>query len=170
MQRPVVTPADDEHIAKLLPHCSEGLKALILLMTYTGLRTGEALRVKAEDVKDGYVFVRKTKNGQPRMVPAPIGWEYPRQGFGFTSTQGVGSALRRVSVHAGIVYKDGHELGRHAFAARWLNAGGSLKGLKEAGGWEKLAIVDQIYGHLEQSQVHEFMRELSKKREKPDES
>lgn len=160
-QRPAVTPADDAHIAALLPHCSEGLRALIVLMTYTGLRTGEALRVKAEDVKDGFIAVGITKNGRPRMVPVPNEWAYPDGGWGFATTQGVGRAIRRASTRAAVEYRDGHELGRHAFAARWLRNGGSLKALKEAGGWEKLAIVDQTYGHLEISKVHDFMRALS---------
>ena len=162
--KPVVTPADDVHIAKLLPHCSEGLAALITLMTYTGLRTGEALRVKREDCKDGYVTVGITKNGEPRMVPAPSQWTFPAGGFGFSTTQGVGRALRRAHVAAQLPYRDGHELGRHAFAARWLGRGNSIKGLKEAGGWKKLAVVDQSYGHLEQTAVHDVMRELSRKK------
>jgi integrase len=163
-QKPIVTPADDEHIARLLPHCSEGLAALITLMTYTGLRTGEALRVKKEDVKDGYVGVGTTKNGEPRRIPVPDGWSYPDNGFGYKTTQGVGRALRSASKGAKIVYRDGHEIGRHAFAARWLASGNSIKGLKEAGGWKKLAVVDQSYGHLEQTAVHETMRELSRKK------
>lgn len=162
--KPVVRPADDEHIAKLLPHCSEGLRALIILMTYTGLRTGEALRVKQEDVKDGYIIVGKTKNGQPRMVPTPAAWEYPDNGFGFGTTQGVGRAIRQASLRAGVRYLDGHELGRHGFAARWLANGGSLKALQEAGGWEKLGTVSDHYSHLEQSDVHAFMRKLSEKK------
>lgn len=166
--RPVVTPADDEHIAKLLPHCSEGLRALIVLMTYTGLRTGEALRVRREHIRDGYIQVAQTKNGQPRMVPVPDGWEIPACGFGFKSTQGVGRAIRVASRLAGVNHRDGHELGRHAFAARWLRSGGSIKALKEAGGWEKLAIVDETYGHLEQSAVHDFMRGLSVQKKRGD--
>lgn len=162
--KPVVTPASDEHIAALLPHCSEGLRALITLMTYTGLRTGEALRVKKEDCKDGHVYIYKTKNDEPRMVPIPIGWTWPPDGFGFKTTQGVGRALRRAHQRAGLHYKGGHVLGRHAFAARWLKAGFSIKGLKEAGGWKKLAVVDQSYGHLEQTAVHDTMRELSRKK------
>ena len=162
--KPIVTPADDEHIARLLPHCSDGLAALITLMTYTGLRTGEALRVKKEDCKDGYVSVGFTKNGEPRSVPAPNAWNYPKSGFGYSSTQGVGRALRKAHKKAGIPYRDGHELGRHAFAARWLKEGHSIKGLKEAGGWKKLAVVDQSYGHLEQTAVHDTMRELSRKK------
>jgi len=164
--RPLVAPADDKHIEALLPHLPPGLVALILLMTYTGLRTGEALRVRPEDVRDGYVHVGRTKNGEPRMVPLPEGWEYPSGGFGYTTTQGVGAALRRAHKAARLPYRDGHELGRHAFAARFLRAGGSIKALKEAGGWKKLAVVDQSYGHLELSDVHEFMRGLSRKRAK----
>lgn len=162
--KPMVTPADDEHIAKLLPYCSEGLAALINLMTYTGLRTGEALRVKKEDCKDGYIAIGKTKNGEPRLVPAPQGWTFPAQGFELSTTQGVGRAILRASKAASIEYRDGHELGRHAFAARWLRGGHSIKGLKEAGGWKKLAVVDQSYGHLEQTAVHDTMRELSRRK------
>lgn len=162
--KPIVTPADDEHIAKLLPHCSEGLAALITLMTYTGLRTGEALRVKREDVKDGYVTVEHTKNGKPRRIPVPHQFNFPKGGFGFSTSQGVGRALRAAHTRAELPYRDGHELGRHAFAFRWLGAGNSLKGLKEAGGWDTLKIVDEIYGHLEQSPIHDTMRELSRKK------
>jgi integrase len=165
--KPQITPADDAHIAALLPHLPDGLAALITLMTYTGLRTGEALRVTPADIRDGYAHVGKTKNGESRMVPLPEGWAYPAGGWGYTTSQGVGGALRRISAAAGLPYRDGHELGRHAFAARFLKAGGSIKALKEAGGWKKLAVVDSSYGHLELTDVHEFMRGLSRNLAKP---
>lgn len=161
-EKPGVTPADDAHLAALMPHLSPGLAALITLMTFTGLRTGEALRVTASDCRDGYAYVRRTKNGEPRMAPLPEGWTYPANGWGYTTTQGVGAALRRAHKAAGLPYRDGHELGRHAFAARFLKAGGSIKRLKEAGGWKKLSVVDDRYGHLEMTEVHDFMRGLSK--------
>lgn len=164
--KPEITPADDKHLDALLPHLPEGLAALITLMTYTGLRTGEALRVAEADIQDGFALVGRTKNGEPRMVPLPEGWEWPSGGWGITTTQGVGKALRRAHKAAGLPYRDGHELGRHAFAARFLKAGGSIKRLKEAGGWKKLAVVDERYGHLEMTDVHDFMRELSRKRVK----
>lgn len=166
VQKPTVTPATDEHIEKLLPYCSEGLAALIVLMTYTGLRTGEALRVTNDDCFDGFVHVADTKNGEPRMAPIPHGFRIPDGGFGFETTQGVGKALRRAHKKAGLPYRDGHELGRHTFAARWLASGGSIKSLKEAGGWKKLAVVDDNYGHLERTAVHKKMRDLSKNRAK----
>lgn len=162
--KPIVTPASDEHIAALLPHCSEGLAALITLMTYTGLRTGEALRVTEKDIKNGYIQVGKTKNGRPRSIPVPENFTYPQAGFGFQSTQGVGRALRKASRLAGLQYLDGHEVGRHAFAFRWLGAGGTIKGLQEAGGWESYVVVAKSYGHMEKSHHHDTMRELSRKK------
>jgi integrase len=162
--KPVVTPASDDHIDRLLPHLAEGLRALILMMTFTGLRTGEALRVRPEDVRDGYIHAGHTKNGEPRMVPAPEGWAYPAGGWGYTTTQGVGGALQRAHKAAGLPYRDGHELGRHGFAARWLKSGGSMKGLQIAGGWKKFSIPADIYGHLEITDVHDRMRQLSRKK------
>ncbi|HLO78156.1 MAG TPA: tyrosine-type recombinase/integrase [Magnetospirillum sp.] len=166
-ERPQVSPADDAHLDKLLPHLADGLMRLVWLMTYTGLRTGEALRVRPGDIRDGYAVVGKTKNGEPRMVPIPEGWEYPAGGWGYSTTQGVGKALRAAHKAAGLPYRDGHELGRHAFAARFLKAGGNIKRLKEAGGWKKLSVVDDAYGHLEMTDVHDFMRGLSRNRAKP---
>ena len=46
-------------------------------------------------------------------------------------------------------------------------AGGGIKQLKEAGGWKKLAVVDQTYGHLEMTDVHDFVRGLSRNFAKP---
>ena len=100
------------------------------------------------------------------MVPVPHGWEWPLGGWGVSTTQGVGKALRRAHRAAGLPYRDGHELGRHAFAARWLRAGKGMKGLQIAGGWKKFSIPADIYGHLEISDVHQQMRELSKIRAK----
>jgi integrase len=162
--KPIVTPATDEHIAKLLPHCSEGLAALITLMTYTGLRTGEALRVTENEIRDGYICIGKTKNGESRLVPVPSDWRWPVGGFGFKTTQGVGRAIRQASKRAELPHRDGHQLGRHAFAARWLASGNSIKGLKEAGGWKKLAVVDESYGFMERTDIHDKMRELSRKK------
>jgi len=165
--KPQINPADDAHLTKLLPHLSEGLHRLVWLMSFTGLRTGEALRITEGDIRDGFALAGKTKNGDPRMVPLPEGWTWPAGGWGYTTTQGVGKALRRAHKAAGLPYRDGHELGRHAFAARFLKAGGSIKRLKEAGGWKKLAVVDETYGHLEMTEVHDFVRGLSENFAKP---
>jgi integrase len=160
--KPVVSPASDDHIRTLLPHLPSGLRELVLLMTFTGLRTGEALEVTSNDVRNGFVYVAKTKNDEPRMVPIPEDWSFPECGWGYKSSQGVGKALRRAHAAAGLPYRDGHELGRHAFAARWLASGKGMKGLQLAGNWKKFSIPADIYGHLEITDIHAQLRELSK--------
>ena len=85
--KPIITPASDEHIEKLAPHLALGLRALIIMMTFTGLRTGEALEVNEGDVWDGYIHIPNMKNGEPCMVPIPEDWDWPPGGWGYTYTQ-----------------------------------------------------------------------------------
>lgn len=56
-------------------------------------------------------------------------------------------------------YMSSHKLGRHAFAARLLAEGKSLKFVAEAGGWKSINIVSEKYGHLERSAVDDRLRE-----------
>lgn len=44
-------------------------KALIALSAYTGLRLGEVLKLRKEDVKGGVIVARDTKNGTDRIIP-----------------------------------------------------------------------------------------------------
>lgn len=159
--------ATDDYIRKLLPHCGPHLKAFILTLTYTGLRSGELLRLTPDQMKlrDGWLFVPKTKSGDPAMVPLP-----PEAATALTECGGVfpwGSvpaavkALRRACSVAGIPYLRFHALGRHAFAARLLAAGYDIKTVKEAGRWAGVGIVDTYYGHLEQRRVHGAMLAVS---------
>jgi integrase len=162
-EKPIITPATDKHLERLWPFLRPSIQALISLMTFTGLRTGEALKVTEADCRDGFVHVGKTKNGEPAMVPIPEGWEFPAGGWGVSTTQGVGKILRKAHTKAGLPYRDGHELGRHAFAARMLADGATLKEVQEGGRWKKLTVVSERYGHLEKAKVHDHMRALSRR-------
>jgi integrase len=44
-------------------------KALIALSAYTGLRLGEVLKLRRQDVRDGVIVARDTKNGTDRIIP-----------------------------------------------------------------------------------------------------
>lgn len=56
--------------AKLIKHASTPrAKALIALSAYTGLRLGEVLKLKPEDVRGDVIIARDTKNGTDRIVP-----------------------------------------------------------------------------------------------------
>lgn len=66
-QRREVTP---DMLDKLIQHASTPrAKALIALSGYTGLRLGEVLKLKPEDVKGGVIVARDTKNGTDRIIP-----------------------------------------------------------------------------------------------------
>ena len=56
-------------------------------------------------------------------------------------------------------YLSSHQVGRHAFAARLLADGQSLKVVMEAGGWSGIQIVNEAYGHLERSHIDKALRE-----------
>jgi integrase len=44
-------------------------KALIALSAYTGLRLGEVLKLRPQDVRNGVIHVRDSKTGEDRFVP-----------------------------------------------------------------------------------------------------
>ena len=158
----------------LLAEAGPNLKAWVLVSTYTGLRASEMLRQRRPDYRQrpGWVAIGKTKNGTSAFVPLPpvamdaVEATMPaglEPVFGFRTVQGVNSALRRAAKRAGVPYLSTHQIGRHTFAARLLNAGHDIKTVKEAGRWKKLAVVDERYGHLEIRTVHEAMLKVAGK-------
>jgi site-specific recombinase XerD len=74
--------------------------------------------------------------------------------------------LKRAAKRAKLKYLSPHKIGRHAFAARMLSQGYNLKTVKEAGGWASLSVVNDNYGHFEQSHAHEAMLNAAQKRAK----
>lgn len=152
----------EEHVGRLLQRLPYAMACMLALMTATGLRTGEAYRIKREDIRDGVITIWKTKNGRPREIVVPDGWEYPEEGWNFTKPQ-FWTAVRETQRAAldGLVHRV-HELGRHAFAARFLRAGNDIKRLQEAGGWETLAVPAKIYGHISKSETHKEVKRLAR--------
>jgi integrase len=169
VERKPVDWATDDYLDALTPHCSPRLAALVQFMTETAVRVGEAIRLLPDDFtrSPGWAHVGKTKSGKPRMVPLSASMQLavaaimPAEPFarifGYTSRWSVNNALRRAARRARLKYLSPHKIGRHAFAARLLGQGHTLKTVKEAGGWASLSVVDDNYGHLEQSHAHEAM-------------
>ena len=175
-REPVVW-ATDDYLDRLLPHCHPRLRALVIVMTDTGLRISEALRLIPADfsMRRGWINIGRMKNGEAAFVPisestlATVDAIMPdgiQPVFGTTWRQNVNQALKRVAMRAGLPYLSTHKIGRHAFAARLLGEGYDIKMVKEAGRWKDLGIVDRNYGHLEQRQVHDAMRKVAEKRAK----
>lgn len=142
------------------------LCALLLFVTLTGRRVGEAIGLKNGAIKDGWVTIPKTKTGKPVHVKVPeICLEYlsapnpkgytgggSKHLFGYHSLQSAHVALTHACKKAGVPKFGFHAAGRHSFATRALKAGKSTKWVKEAGGWDSIRSLDR-YLHLEQSEV-----------------
>lgn len=168
------------------------LGALIIFLTLTGRRVGEAIALTEKDVDYGTspptVTIGRTKTGVSVVVAMPAlcldlladrdhyycakGVGQPSQRlFGYASLQAAHVALRRTCERAKIPFYGFHALGRHSFATRCLKAGWSLKEVAEAGGWAGIGVVASRYLHLEQQDVQRRVEELgaewSKRRTEP---
>jgi integrase len=144
----------------------------VLLITFSGARASECCNLSDEDGDVDWerrtALLRRTKNGKPRTVVLPeLVYKalLPLKGakgplFGFSQRWSLNQALGRACKRAGLSRMTSHKVGRHAFAARHLKNGRTLKELQEAGGWspKSLPMLAEIYGHLEQSHIDEMVR------------
>lgn len=172
--RKVVEPAPAEWFPVFFAHAHYRIAVVVLFLTTTGARVSEACRLRVSDFypETQKALLRLTKNGKPRMVPlTPELTEFMQRLivaenlgpddvlFGYAARWSVNQAIERVCAAAGIKYFSSHKLGRHAFAARLLEGGSSLKQVQDAGGWSSIQIVAEAYGHLEANPIHQLMRD-----------
>lgn len=164
--------ADEAWLAALLACANPRLALAVLLLTTTGARVGEACRLVWGDVDlaRGVALLRQTKSGRSRQVglaaglvallaaARPADATSEDRVLGYADRWSVNQALRRAARRAGIRVLSSHQVGRHAFAARLLADGASLKAVQEAGGWASIQIVAGTYGHLEASHVDAAVR------------
>jgi integrase len=159
--------------------------AALLFITLTGCRTGEAQKLELrhlfldQNTDTGSALIMDRKNDDPLQVAlAPLLVKalrehlnklHERHGFNaqpetkvfqFDTRYGLPQMIARARRRAGLPHFRPHQIGRHAFASRFLNNGGTTKQLQEAAGWKSFAHVDYTYGHLEKAAVHRFVAEI----------
>lgn len=184
----VVPVLSDDQLRRLVKAC-EGKtlrdrrdEALVRLMLETGLRAGEvvALRLEDVDVGGGTLLVRRGKGGAGRLVPfsaqtarALDRYLRLRRGHVLADTSalwlgersqglhydGLYRALRKRAVTAGIPRFSPHQL-RHTAASRWLAAGGSEGGLMAVAGWRRRDMIDRYAAATRASRAIEEARGL----------
>lgn len=169
-KREAVEHAPEDWFAAFFAAAHFRIAAVVLFLTTTGTRVSEACRLTVGDcVLTGdrpVARLRRTKSGQPRVVPLTGvlvqamealvqrgGLTQADRVFGYANRWCVNTAIRRICARAGIRYYSSHKLGRHAFAARLLANGRTLKEVAEAGGWASISLVSNVYGHLEHRAV-----------------
>jgi integrase/recombinase XerD len=167
----VIPVLSDDELRRLVKACDGRTlrdrrdEAIIRLMLESGLRAGEcvALRVEDVDLGGGTLLVRRGKGGAGRLIPfsaqaarALDRYLRLRRGHALAAEpnlwlsdnssrlgyDGMYRALRRRARAAGISRFSPHVL-RHTAASRWLAAGGSEGGLMAVAGWRRRDMLDR---------------------------
>lgn len=162
----------DEFVSAFLDkcHCPE-LRALVALMTTTGVRCIEALRIEKAQIDREAMEIRlrpdqtKTKTGRSLALTGQCLQyldatpESPRHRlFHWVRTGNVDSAINTTTKEAGMEHTSAHRIGRHSFAERMLRLGHDCHTVAKMGGWGSLTTFVKRYGHLEQKKVDADVR------------
>lgn len=152
----------DSEIKALLAECPDYLHRIVMCALHTGMRRGEILSLKWDQVRNGFIYLSKTKTKEPRQIPindelAAVFGEIRRkqhlkcdhvftyQGKPLGNLKkSFKSALRR----AGIQDFRFHDL-RHTFASQIIMRGGTLKDVQEILGHKTMTMTLR-YAHLSQ--------------------
>src|SRR5262249_11911742 len=133
---------------------------LLIVLCYTGMRLGEALKLTWDDVRleEGFAYVADTKNGGPRAVFLPqvavdqmrsLSRHATGRVFRFVKSGHLYSLLKTVAFKAGINLpeRSAFHIFRHTYAT-WMRreAGLDTKGLVATGDWKDRKRADR-YEH-----------------------
>lgn len=165
--RPVLEYARGDYLPRLRQVLSPVEDACVLFLTLTGERTSATADLTWDKVDLERRRVElMTKTGPQSIALHPdlhnallAIWTPASSGrvFGYTTRWGISQMLERRQKQAGLPRLAPHKIGRHTFASRILNAGGSVKDVQIAGRWKSSQLVMETYGHLEQSRVDEIV-------------
>jgi len=150
-----------EECKALIDCCASHLRPIVTVALHTGMRRGEILRLKWDqvDLRHHFILLDKTKNGERREIPInttleklfdsiPRGFESE---YVFTDKEGkpygeVKHSFQTALKKAGIQDFRFHDL-RHTFASHLVMAGIDLTSVKELLGHKSLTMTLR-YAHL----------------------
>jgi integrase len=154
--------ADDE-INALLAECPAHLKPIVSCAILTGMRRAEILSLKWDQVRNGFIYLSKTKTNESRQIPVSDALEAvfreirgkqhltSEQVFTFRGEaiqDNTKKAFNAAVKRAGLVDFHFHDL-RHTFASQVLLNGGTLKDVQELLGHKTMTMTLR-YSHLTQ--------------------
>lgn len=143
------------------------------LLLATGMRKSEALGLLWGEIRDGALYLTRTKSGKPRWVPLteqaqallPARPEAATDDDlvfvgrdGGSAKNNFDRAWRAARRDAGLPWLRVHDL-RHEAASRYLEAGGTLRELQELGGWSDLKMVER-YSKVNRDRIRETLERV----------
>ncbi|MHC4521848.1 MAG: tyrosine-type recombinase/integrase [Planctomycetota bacterium] len=164
-----------EECKELIDACSPHLKPIVITALNAGMRLGEILNLKWEqvDLKHGFILLSDTKNGERREIPInytlratleamPHG---PESLYVFTNKDGnpfksVSTSFPAACYKAGIKDFRFHDL-RHTFASQLVMSDVSIQKVMKLLGHKTLTMTLR-YAHLAPSHLVEAVRILDK--------
>jgi integrase len=157
-----------------LKTCTPYLRPIVETALLTGMRRGELLSLKWEQIRNGFIYLTETKSGKARQIPIndrlsevfrEVRWgNQLKSPYVFCDSQGrrfravtrsFASACRR----AGIEAFRFHDL-RHTFASHLVMKGASLKAVQELLGHSDMAMTMR-YAHLSQEHLRDSVNLLN---------
>jgi integrase len=151
----------EDEIQRLLDECQPYLRDIVECALHTGMRRGEVLSLKWDQIRNGYIYLRKTKNNRRREIPINDDLtelfkkirqrQHLTSEYVFTCPQGrqlkyVKTAYKAALKRAGILDANFHTL-RHSFASHFCMRTGDLKALQEILGHRSIKTTMR-YSHL----------------------
>jgi integrase len=171
---------NEDEIDRFLDACPLFLRHIVECAIMTGMRRSEILGLKWDQVRNGFIYLDKTKNNKARQIPisdelARVFKEIRKEQhltsqYVFTykgqPMKSNKSAFRMALKRAGIVDFRFHDL-RHTFASQILIHGGSLKDVQELLGHKDMTMTLR-YSHLTQERKKKAVNLLNRLTAKPD--
>jgi integrase len=165
----------EEEISRIIEACSPHLKPIVELALHTGMRRGELLGLKWEQIRNGFIYLTETKSGKGRQIPIndqagrvirglrqknQLKWIYVFCGPDGKRFYDIRKSFFAACRRAGIEGFRFHDL-RHTFASHLVMNGVSLKAVQELLGHADLSMTMR-YAHLSQAHLQEAVAVLNK--------
>lgn len=156
----------DTEIDTLLDACSPHLRPIAEIALHTGMRRGEVLGLKWEQVRNGFIYLKETKSGKSRQIPindqaARVFRDLRKKNqlkspYVFCDAKGnrfyeVKRSFTSACKKAGLEDFRFHDL-RHTFASHLVMNGVGLKAVQELLGHADLTMTMR-YAHLSQGHL-----------------
>jgi len=172
----------EDEIDRLLAECPVPLKWIVTCSLHTGMRLSELLTLEWDNVRNGFIYLTKTKTDESRQIPidsdlAELLKQIRKERqltspYVFSHKNGkpyrsIKNPFQAAVKRAGIVNFRFHDT-RHTFASHYLMRGGSIKNLQQILGHKQIAMTMR-YAHLSKEfarQEIEIMNGLTNKSDK----